>query len=491
MIFDHVLVYLAIFPFISALAVVTRALFARHTRPIDALAIPLVLALSGGAQCTVSGPSAALAAALAFSASLLPLLKKRFPGLHLTGLTLLLALVQTGAACLALASLTLLSDGAGIWMRALIAAQLAIVFLGLPSVLSGVYVQSEVLLRETWRRPVRSVAHYRPGGPAVAVHVACCGEPPERVGETLDALGLVEYAAWEVIVVENGAEEGRDWTPVREHCRLQGERFRFHRVGRPAGGRAAALNHALARTSPEARIIAVVDAGIVVTPDFAARLAGCFEDAKVGCVQTWPDYRSWFHSRFMTGCFWESRLLWSTTMRALDERHAGFPAGGVCLVRRAALEETGGWAEWCLAEGYELGVRLGAAGYVSLVVNETFGRGTMSETYAVHRARRHRQTLGVAQTVRHHRRLLLPSRWAVPSALTPGRRACAALPLLDQVRRSGSLLLLPLAVATALLGVLHHEHVALRWELWLALAAAYATAAVLRWCLCNQAGGSL
>ncbi|WP_345206438.1 glycosyltransferase family 2 protein [Streptomyces lavendulae] len=491
MIFDHVLVYLAIFPFISALVVVARFLFARCIRLIDALAIPSVLALSGGAQCAVSGPSAALAAGIAFSASLLPSLRKRFPGLHPTGLALLLALVQTGGACLVLAPLTLTSDGAGIWTRVLIATQLAVLLLGLPPVLLRAYFAWEVLLRDKWRRPVRSMAHYKPGGPVVSVHVVCCGEPPEPVVQTLDALGLVAYGAFEVIVVENGSEEGHDWTPVRDRCRLLGERFQFHRVERPAGGRAAALNHALAHTSREAGIVAVVDAGVVVTPDFAARLTGCFEDVKVGRVQTWPDYRGWFHSRFMTGCFWEARLLWSGTMRGFDERRAGFPAGGVYLLRRDALEATGGWAEWSLAEGHELGIRLAAAGYVSLVVNETFGREPLSETYAVYRARQHRRVLGITQTVRHHRRLLLPGRWAVPSALTPGQRVCAVLPLLDQVRRSGGLLLLPLAVATALLGVLHHEHVGVRWELWLAIAAAYATAATLRWCLCARAGGSL
>ena len=46
-----------------------------------------------------------------------------------------------------------------------------------------------------------------------------------------------------------------------------------------------------------------------------------------------------------------------------NEHNAIIQHGTMTLVTKAALEEVGGWAEWCITEDTELGLRLFEAGY--------------------------------------------------------------------------------------------------------------------------------
>jgi hypothetical protein len=78
------------------------------------------------------------------------------------------------------------------------------------------------------------------------------------------------------------------------------------------------------------------------------------------------------------------------------------------LVRLDALDRAGGWAEWCLTEDSELGLRLLAAGFAGVYVFRTYGRGLMPCSYRSYRRQRRRWVVGGAQTLRRHWRLFLP-----------------------------------------------------------------------------------
>jgi len=66
--------------------------------------------------------------------------------------------------------------------------------------------------------------------------------------ETLDALARLDYADFEVLVIDNNTLEEAVWRPVEAHCAQLGARFRFFHVAPLAGFKAGALNYALART---------------------------------------------------------------------------------------------------------------------------------------------------------------------------------------------------------------------------------------------------
>jgi len=49
-------------------------------------------------------------------------------------------------------------------------------------------------------------------------------------------------------------------------------------------------------------------------------------------------------------------------MVSYNERDAALTVRTMCLIRRTALEEAGGWAEWCVTEDSELALRIHALG---------------------------------------------------------------------------------------------------------------------------------
>jgi hypothetical protein len=79
----------------------------------------------------------------------------------------------------------------------------------------------------------------------------------------------------------------------------------------------------------------------------------------------------------------------------------------MCLVRRSALEEVGGWAEWSLTEDAELAVRLHAAGYMGHVFADTYGRGLIPETLEGIKKQQFRWWAGPLQEFMVHWRLYL------------------------------------------------------------------------------------
>ncbi len=82
----------------------------------------------------------------------------------------------------------------------------------------------------------------------------------------------------------------------------------------------------------------------------------------MGFVQTPHAYRDWHHSRYQRMCAWEYAFFFRTTMRSLNERGAALTVGTMCVIRRRALEDAGGCAEWCLTEDSELASRIHALG---------------------------------------------------------------------------------------------------------------------------------
>src|SRR2546430_473221 len=100
--------------------------------------------------------------------------------------------------------------------------------------------------------------------PKVSIHGPAYNEPPAMLLRTLDALARLDYPDFEVLVIDNNTRDENVWRPVEAHCAQLGARFRFFHVAPLAGFKAGALNYALARTAPDAEIVAGIDADYVV-----------------------------------------------------------------------------------------------------------------------------------------------------------------------------------------------------------------------------------
>lgn len=252
--------------------------------------------------------------------------------------------------------------------------------------------------------------------PKVSIHLPCYSEPPSIVIETLNALASLDYPNYEVIVIDNNTPQTNLWKPLQEHCQKLGSRFNFYHIDRLEGAKAGALNKALQFTSPDADLIAIVDADYKAQPDFLIKLVGFFDEPKTGFVQTCHDYRDWENSQFLTACYYEYAMHFKLDLPAQSEWDTAYTVGTMCIIRKKALEKAGGWATWCLTEDSEIAVRLHALGYEGYYLKDTFGRGLIPETFEGYKIQRFRWTAGPIQQIKRHWRLYLP--WNKNNKLT-------------------------------------------------------------------------
>ena len=260
---------------------------------------------------------------------------------------------------------------------------------------------TEVLWRRKW---MRHAGMLRPDPPErqpfVSIHLACYNEPPEMVIVTLDSLAELDYQNYEVLVIDNNTKDPAVWKPVQEYCEKLGKRFRFFHLEPWPGFKAGALNFGLKETAPEADVVAVIDADYVVRPDWLATLTGHFHDPKVAVVQCPQAHRDFEHNRFRRMTAWEYDGFFRIGMHHRNERNAIIQHGTMTMVRRSALEGTGGWSEWTICEDAELGLRLMHSGYELVYVDELMGKGLTPADFKAYKSQRYRWAFGAMQILK-------------------------------------------------------------------------------------------
>ncbi len=254
--------------------------------------------------------------------------------------------------------------------------------------------------------------------PRVSIHVPAYNEPPAMLIETLDALARLDYPDFEVLVIDNNTRDEAVWRPVEAHCAQLGPRFRFFHVAPLAGFKAGALNYARARTAPDAEIIAVIDSDYVVDARWLRDLTPAFRDQRIAIVQAPQDYRDEGASAFKAMCYAEYRGFFHIGMITRNERNAIIQHGTMTMVRRRQLEDCGGWAEWCITEDAELGLRIFEAGFDASFVPSSYGRGLMPDTFVDFKKQRFRWAYGAMQILKAHARAL----FLEGGPLSPGQR---------------------------------------------------------------------
>ena len=254
--------------------------------------------------------------------------------------------------------------------------------------------------------------------PKVSIHVPAYNEPPAMLIETLDALARLDYPDFEVLVIDNNTSDAAVWRPIEAHCAQLGPRFRFFHVAPLAGFKAGALNYALARTAPDAEIVAVIDSDYVVDARWLRDLTPAFRDQRIAIVQAPQDYRDEGASAFKAMCYAEYRGFFHIGMITRNERNAIIQHGTMTMVRRRQLEDCGGWAEWCITEDAELGLRIFEAGFDASFVPSSYGRGLMPDTFVDFKKQRFRWAYGAMQILKAHARAL----FLEGGPLSPGQR---------------------------------------------------------------------
>jgi exo-beta-1,3-glucanase (GH17 family)/cellulose synthase/poly-beta-1,6-N-acetylglucosamine synthase-like glycosyltransferase len=361
------------------------------------------------------------AKALAASLVALPLMlwfAVAFRRLRATGRIVYCALIQCAVAALVwLATIPLeFYLGPADWVAIAVMVPAAAAMLAV--LLANAFEFVEVLWRRAWRREFRPLP---PAGlahePFVSIHLPACNEPPEMVILTLDSLARLDYRNFEVIVVDNNTRDEQLWRPVEAHCARLGARFRFFHLADWPGFKAGALNFALRETDARAEVIGVVDADYAVDRGWLARLAGHFADPSVAVVQAPQAHREFEGAAFRRMANWEFDGFFRIGMHHRNERNAIIQHGTMTLVRKGALAQVGGWAEWCICEDAELGLRLMRAGHELRYVDAVLGRGLTPADFAAFKVQRFRWAFGAMQILKRHWGALVR-----PGSLSAGQR---------------------------------------------------------------------
>ena len=359
--------------------------------------------------------------ATAVAAAMAGVLLRRRPDIRLPGKLLVAGLTQGFVAVFAMVLLAMagkyLSPFAAVVWSMLAAGQALLLLL----LMADSFELAETIFGvERRRHPL--IVPAAPGTklPKVSIHLPICNEPPEMVRQTLDALARLDYADFEVLVVDNNTKDPAIWEPVAEYCSRLGPKFRFFHLGKWPGFKAGALNFALRETAPDAEIIASLDSDYVVEPDWLRCMVPQFANPAVGFVQSPQDYRDNDGSFFKRLMFWEYAGFFQLGMVTRNERNAIIQHGTMSLIRRSAIESSGNWAEWTITEDAELGLRLFREGWEAVYSPRSFGRGVMPDDFAAFRKQRFRWAYGAMQILRGHakavfnpfnRELTLGQRW--------------------------------------------------------------------------------
>ena len=244
--------------------------------------------------------------------------------------------------------------------------------------------------------------------PFVSLHIAAYNEPPDMLIETIKRAEAIDYPHFEIVVIDNNTKDPAVWRPVEEYCRDR-PRVTFVHVDPWPGFKAGALNLALRQyTDERAEIIGLIDADDFVVPHYLKETAPYFSNERIGFLQSFEGNRDYEGSPYYSACVDSYQAFYLTNMSSRNERDSIPFVGTMGLFRRSALEQAGGWNEWCICEDTEASVRVLKLGWSGLYVPRCFGRGVVPPSYAGLCTQRYRWCFGGMQILRLHWRSLMP-----------------------------------------------------------------------------------
>jgi hypothetical protein len=144
-------------------------------------------------------------------------------------------------------------------------------------------------------------------------------------------------------------------------------------------------------------------------------------------------------------------------MMTRNERDAIIQHGTMTLVRQTTLAAVGGWAEWCITEDAELGLRILEHGQSALYIPRSYGRGLVPDNFLDYKRQRFRWAYGAVRILAEHLGQLLGTR---ASALTTGQRYHFVAGWLPWLTDGFNLLITVVAIAWTTAMVLMPERVA-------------------------------
>jgi cellulose synthase/poly-beta-1,6-N-acetylglucosamine synthase-like glycosyltransferase len=166
-----------------------------------------------------------------------------------------------------------------------------------------------------------------------------------------------------------------------------------------SGFKGGALNFLLEKTDADTDVVAIVDSDYQVESDWL-KLLFFFSDPGLAVIQAPQDYRD-KDSFFKELCYFEYKSFFNTGMVIRDHFNALILHGTMTLIRANVLRKLG-WAEWCVCEDAELGLRVLIDKHKMKYVQISYGQGVMPDRFGDYKRQRARWVAGAIQILVRH-----------------------------------------------------------------------------------------
>lgn len=228
--------------------------------------------------------------------------------------------------------------------------------------------------------------------PSVDILIPTYNEPPFILRRTVMGCQALDYDRKTIYLLDDTHRP-----EVRDLAAELGCEYMARPDNRHA--KAGNLNHAIGFIQGE--LIVVFDADFVPTKNFLTQTVGFFQDPQVALVQTPQSFynpdpiaRNLGLEDVLTP---EEEVFYRQIQPIRDGAGSVICAGTSFVVRRSALEETGGFFTGSLSEDYFTGIRLSARGYRLVYLDEKLSAGLAAENIAAHATQRLRWARGTLQ----------------------------------------------------------------------------------------------
>ncbi|WP_245572860.1 UDP-forming cellulose synthase catalytic subunit [Lichenihabitans psoromatis] len=262
------------------------------------------------------------------------------------------------------------------------------------------------------RKPARRLSYDEM--PTVDVFVPTYNEDHDLLAITLAAATRLEYPAdkLRVHLLDDGGTDQKCNSDNAASARVAKARradlmdlaadmgVTYHTRAKNLHAKAGNMNSALANTNGE--LIVVFDADHVPMPDFLLETVGHFRtDPRLFLCQSPhffanPDPLE-NNLQTYTSMPSENEMFYGVIQKGLDKWNAAFFCGSAAVLRRAALEEVGGFSGISITEDCETALDLHSRGWNSIYVDKPMISGLQPETFASFIGQRSRWCRGMFQ----------------------------------------------------------------------------------------------
>lgn len=228
--------------------------------------------------------------------------------------------------------------------------------------------------------------------PSVDVLIPTYDEPEFILRRTIIGVQAMDYGNYTVYLLDDTRRSNIQALAAELGCEY---------ITRPDNRHAKAgnLNHAIGQTYGE--LIVCFDADFIPTRNFLQRTIGFFQDPEIALVQTPqtfynsdPIARNLGLENILTP---EEEVFYRQIQPMRDAAGSVVCAGTSFVLRRSAIEATGGFVTDSLSEDYFTAINLSAQGYRIVYLNEKLSAGLAAENIAAHAVQRLRWARGTLQ----------------------------------------------------------------------------------------------